>query len=168
MHSRPMTTQNQELKDGKLWFFMSRRSGPVGDVEADPIVNVSYSDPDADTYVSVSGTAQVVSDVARARELWNTAAEAWFPGGPEDPDLALVAVHIEHAHYWDVKENQLTQLLAFVRQAVGRRMSGALPELQAQIAGAVLVAHGIKGYQALYLGEEQFERAFCIQRGLQL
>lgn len=118
MHSRPMTTQNEDLKDGRLWFFMSRQNGPVGDLEADPTVNVSYSDPDADTYVSVSGTAHVVNDVERTRELWNTAAEAWFPGGPEDPDLALVAVRIEHAHYWDVKENQLTQLFVMVKAAL--------------------------------------------------
>lgn len=118
MHSRPMTTQNEDLKDGRLWFFMSRQSGPVGDLEADPTVNVSYSDPDADTYVSVSGTAHVVNDVERTRELWNTAAEAWFPGGPEDPDLALVAVRIEHAHYWDVKENQLTQLFVMAKAAL--------------------------------------------------
>lgn len=118
MHSRPMTTQNKNLDDGKLWFFMSRKSGPVDDIEADPIVNLSYSDPSSDTYVSVSGTAQVFKDSAKARELWNTPAEAWFPGGPEDPDLALVAVLIEHAHYWDVKENQLTQLFVMAKAAL--------------------------------------------------
>lgn len=118
MHSRPMTTQNKDLAEGKLWFFMSRKSGPVGDLEADPIVNMSYADPGSDTYVSVSGTAQVVNDLTKARELWNTAAEAWFPGGAEDPDLALVSVRIEHAHYWDVKENQLTQLLVMAKAAI--------------------------------------------------
>ncbi len=118
MHSRPMTTQNKDLDDGRLWFFMSRQSGPVDDVEADPTVNVSYADPEADTYVSISGTARVVHDVARARELWNKAAEAWFPGGPEDPDLALVAVSIAHAHYWDVKENKLTQLFVMAKAAL--------------------------------------------------
>jgi len=125
LHSRPMTTQNRALADGELWFFMSRSGGPVDDILADPVINISYADPDDDTYVSVSGHARVVDDVAKARELWNKAAEAWFPGGPEDPDLALVAVRIQHAHYWDVKENKLTQLLVMAKAA----MTGKEPRL---------------------------------------
>lgn len=118
LHSRPMTTQNRNLDDGKLWFFMSRRSGPVDDLLADPVVNISYAEPGDDTYVSVSGKARAVEDVAQARALWSKAADAWFPGGPEDPDLALVVVDIEHAHYWDVKENKLTQLMVMAKAAI--------------------------------------------------
>lgn len=125
LHSRPMTTQSKDLSDGTLWFFMSRNSGPVADLLADPVVNLSYADTDEDTYVSVSGKARVVPDVGKARELWNKPADAWFPGGPEDPDLALVAVSIEHAHYWDVKENKLTQLLVMAKAA----LTGKEPKL---------------------------------------
>ncbi|WP_288254447.1 pyridoxamine 5'-phosphate oxidase family protein [uncultured Hydrogenophaga sp.] len=118
LHSRPMTTQNKDLEDGRLWFFMSRQGDPVADLTADPTINISYAEPDDDTYVSVSGTARVVDDPAMTRTLWNTAVEAWFPGGPENPDVALVAVDIAHAHYWDVKENQLTQFLVMAKAAV--------------------------------------------------
>lgn len=125
LHARPMTTQNKELDDGNLWFFMSRQSAPVADLMADPTVNVSYADPDEDTYVSVSGTARVVSDPDKARTLWNKAAEAWFPDGPESADLALVVVNITHAHYWDVKENKLVQLLAMTKAVI----VGGVPKL---------------------------------------
>lgn len=118
LHSRPMTTQNKDLADDRLWFFMSRQSDPVRDVMDDPTIGLAYADPDSDTYVSVSGTARVVDDLDRTRALWNKAAEAWFPGGPEDPDLALVVVNIHHAHYWDVKENKLTQLLVMAKSAI--------------------------------------------------
>ena len=37
--------------------------------------------------------------------------QAWFPQGVDDPDLALVQVRIASASYWDVKENQVVQLL---------------------------------------------------------
>ena len=111
LHSRPMTTQNRDLADDEsLWFFMSRKSGPVDDLRADPIVNVAYADTDADTYVSVSGTAAVVEDLAKKTALWNKGSQAWFPGGPSDPDVALVQVQIVHANYWDVKESKLVQL----------------------------------------------------------
>ena len=120
LHARPMTTQNKTLgDDDSLWFFMSRASDPVADLRADPTVGAIYADPSSDTYVSVSGSAAEVDDLAKKRELWNKITEAWFPGGPTDPDLALVQLKIAHADYWDVKESKLVQLLAMAKAAVG-------------------------------------------------
>jgi len=111
LHSRPMTTQNKSIdEDDKLWFFMSRSSETVAEFQGDDQVNVSYADPGSDTYVSVSGIANVVENPLKKQQLWNKEAEAWFKGGPADPDLALVCVQIEHADYWDVKDNKLVQL----------------------------------------------------------
>jgi general stress protein 26 len=119
LHARPMTTQNRELgADPSLWFFMSKKGDPVDDLEREPMVGVVYADPSSDTYVSVSGTATAVDDIARKRELWNKFAEAWFPGGATDPDLALVQVRILHANYWDVKESKLVQLYAMGKAAL--------------------------------------------------
>ena len=111
LHSRPWTTQNSEVDhDSSLWFFASRKGEPVADLLAVPSVNVSYSDPGKDSYVSVSGTAALVDDRAKIEQLWSKEAGAWFPGGIDDPDLALVQVKITHADYWDVKESKVTQL----------------------------------------------------------
>ena len=44
LHSRPMTTQNQQAdEDDSLWFFMSRSAEPVADLESEPNVNVVYA-----------------------------------------------------------------------------------------------------------------------------
>jgi len=110
LHSRPMTTQNKRIDDDALWFFMSRSGDPVAEFEGDDQVNVSYADPGSDTYVSVSGIAEIVEDPMKKQALWTPAAKAWFKGGVDDPDLALVRVRIEHADWWDVKENKLVQL----------------------------------------------------------
>ena len=118
LHSRPMTTQNKRIDDDALWFFMSRSGDPVSEFEGDDQVNVSYANPGSDTYVSVSGVASVVEDAAKKQALWNKGAEAWFKGGVNDPDLALVRVRIEHADYWDVKENKLVQLYKIAEAAV--------------------------------------------------
>ncbi len=126
MHSRPMTTQTSRLgADESLWFFMSRTSEPVGDLRRDPIVNVAYSDPGKDAYVSVSGVASLVEDVQRKRELWSKMDDAWFPGGPEDPDVALVRVTIEQAEYWNVRESKPVQLFRMVAAAA----SGTPPRM---------------------------------------
>jgi len=119
LHSRPMTTQNSKLdENSSLWFFMSRRSDAVADLAGDSSVNVVYADPGADSYVSVSGNAIVVDDLAKKEALWSKLSEAWFPGGPSDPDLALVEVRINHANYWDVKSSKLVQLFAMAKAAV--------------------------------------------------
>lgn len=119
LHSRPMTTQNSNLdEDQNLWFFMSRKGQPVADLIADPSVNVAYADTGDDSYVSVSGTAAVVEDMAKKQQLWSKMAEAWFPGGVNDSDLALVCVKISHANYWDVKESKIVQLYQMAKAAI--------------------------------------------------
>lgn len=119
LHSRPMTTQNTKLdEDSSLWFFMSRRSDPVADLLKETSVNVVYADPRSDSYVSVSGEAAVVNDLAKKQQLWSKLAEAWFPGGPTDEDLALVEVRITHANYWDVKDSKIVQLFKMAKASV--------------------------------------------------
>ena len=118
MHSRPMTTQNSDMDDGCLWFFMSASGEPVGDIALEAAVGISYADPGDDTYVSLSGIAHVSHDTAKKKALWTPFAQAWFPGGVDDPDLALVKVEISHAHYWDVKESKLVQLYEMAKAVV--------------------------------------------------
>ncbi len=129
LHSRPMTTQNSTLEeDSSLWFFMSRSGEPVADLVTDPVVNVVYADPGADSYVSVSGIAAVIEDAAKKRKFWGKLTEAWFPGGPTDPDLALVQVRIVHANYWDVKESKIVQLFEMARAAISGKPTSGLGE----------------------------------------
>lgn len=125
LHSRPMTTQNRkEDEDDALWFLTSRRSEITVDLAADHGVNIAYANPDDDCYVSVSGEAEVVEDPERVKALWNIANQAWFPGGPTDPDIALLRVNILHASYWDVHQNRLVQLFTMAKAA----MTGKPPE----------------------------------------
>ena len=127
LHSRPMTTQNKAIdEDESLWFFMSKKGDPVGDLKAQPIVNVVYANPSSDTYVSVSGTAAMIEDQAKKNQLWSKMAEAWFPGGPTDADLALVQVQIVHANYWDVKESKIVQLYEMAKAVVTGKPPTAL------------------------------------------
>jgi general stress protein 26 len=119
LHGRPMTLQNRAIdEDDTLWFFMSRQSEPVQDIGQGSEVNVSFANPDKQDYVSVSGHAQVVEDMARKQQLWSKLNEAWFPQGPASPDLALVKVTITHADYWDTHHNKLVQLFEMAKGAI--------------------------------------------------
>ena len=95
---------------------------------ADPVVNLVYADPSEDTYVSVSGTAAIIEDAAKKQQLWSQRVEAWFPGGPTDPDLALVQVQIVHANYWDVKESKIVQLYELAKAVVTGKAPAELGE----------------------------------------
>ena len=117
--SRPMAVQEAEF-DGDLWFFAQRDSRQVEQLHTNPEAGVALSSNDA--WVSISGTAEVVTDRAKAHELWNSAVEAWFPDGPDDPNVVLVKVHADGAEYWDSPGSRVTTLLSYAKSKLtGKR-----------------------------------------------
>jgi general stress protein 26 len=119
LHSHPLTTQNKSMDEGAtLYFFISAASEIATRIASDANVNVSYADPGADSYVSVSGTAQIVHDSAKKEQLWSPMNKAWFPGGVTDEDLALMEVRIAHAEYWDVSDSKMVQLAKMAKAAI--------------------------------------------------
>jgi general stress protein 26 len=79
------------------------------------LVSISYSDPDSQTYVSVTGIADVVSDHQKMRELWKPVLKNWFPLELKDPKLALLKISIEKAETWDTSSNKMVCLFEIVR-----------------------------------------------------
>lgn len=120
--SHPMATQDVDF-DGTIQFITERDTPKVRALQANPAVNVSYSG--SGSWVSVSGTARIVDDVDRLRELWDTFTDAWLEGGPENPNNVLIEVTGETAEYWDSPGGRVTQLVNLVKTAVtGRRLEG--------------------------------------------
>ena len=111
LHSHPLTTQNKALDEGSsLYFFVSRKSEVGQRLRQDGNVNLSYANPNDDTWVSITGTATILEDAQKKKDLFGVIDKAWFDG-PQDPDMELVEVRIDEAEYWNVKENKLLQLL---------------------------------------------------------
>lgn len=118
LHSHPLTTQNKELHaNTELYFFISRAGALYESLLTDGEVNVAYADPGRDSYVSVSGQARFMEDPTQKETLWTPMAKAWFPGGVNDPDLALLAVRVRHAEHWDAKETRMVQLFRVAKAA---------------------------------------------------
>jgi general stress protein 26 len=116
--SRPMTLQEVEF-DGDLWFFAERDSNPVRHVQVAPQVNVGVGS--GGTWVSLTGRAAVVDDIAKKKELWNPGVEAWLPQGPEDPSVVLLRIEGDSAEYWDSPGGRLATAFSFVKaKATGR------------------------------------------------
>lgn len=114
LRSRPMSTQEFEF-DGDLWFFTSDETHKVEEIENDNRVNVAYSKPDENTYLSISGKADIVKDRAKIEELWSPVLKAWFPEGVNDPHLCLLRVGVEQAEYWDAPSSKIVQLFGMVK-----------------------------------------------------
>ncbi|HEX8289503.1 MAG TPA: pyridoxamine 5'-phosphate oxidase family protein [Pyrinomonadaceae bacterium] len=124
LRSRPMQTQEFEF-DGDLWFFTSSNTHKAEEIEKDNRINVSYAAPSVNTYVSVSGTAEIVKDQAKIDELWNEIHRAWFPEGKDSPDLVLLKIAVEQAEYWDSPSSTIVQIAGFVKAMVtGERADG--------------------------------------------
>lgn len=117
LRSRPMDTQEVEF-DGDLWFLTEADAPKVDDIQHERQVNVTYANPDKMRYVSLSGTAQIIHDVQKKRELWKPDHKIWFPNGPDDPNVALLKVHVTKGEYWDSGSNAVGRLIDFARAMV--------------------------------------------------
>lgn len=103
MHSRPMANQEIDIDkfDGTLWFFTRKDTFKVIDIQKDQHVNLTYTHPERQQYVSISGKAILSEDKDFIRDLWSESLKEWFPLGHADPELALIRVQIENAEIWD-------------------------------------------------------------------
>ena len=95
--SRPMGVIEPD-EEGVIWLFTTIGSDKATQIKADNRVNLTYADGE---YLCVQGTAEVLQDPAKQRELWNKPTEAWLQCEPEDPKVALIKVKPDTIGYWD-------------------------------------------------------------------
>jgi general stress protein 26 len=123
LHARPMVARTEEA-NGDLWFFTDRHSEKIPEIRANPSVALCYSEPSDQNYVSISGTASVVEDRAKVKQLWSEPMRTWFPQGADDPDLILIRVKAEHAQYWDAPSSAVVYAYGYVKA----RLTGERPD----------------------------------------
>lgn len=109
LHSRPMFVNNEIDFEGVLWFFTDTKSHKVLEIQHRQQVNVSFSSLEKQQYISISGTAQLVTDHNKLQQLWQPELQTWFPKGLEEPDIALLKVNINKADYWDNRSSSQPQ-----------------------------------------------------------
>lgn len=109
LRSRPM--QTAELDDDfSIYFFTSKTSEKVIEIQKDQVVNLAYASPKRSEYLSISGKANTINDREKMKELWKPILKAWYPDGLDDPNLTLLQVIPENAEFWDTSSNKLIQL----------------------------------------------------------
>lgn len=116
-HARPMATHAVD-DDGTMWFFTYENSNKVRELGDNNRVSLGFSDTGAETYVALSGTAEVVNDRQKIDQLWNDVLKTWFPGGKDDPNITLLKVRAHSAEYWDRPGGKMMQLFEMAKGAL--------------------------------------------------
>lgn len=122
--SQPMTRQDTDA-DGAIWFYTSTLTELWENIAHQPEVNLAFSEPEDNLYVSVSGIAERVVDRARMHALWNPMVQAWFPNGPEDEHVVLVRVVPHSAQYWDSDESKMVRMFQYAKAVI----TGQTPDI---------------------------------------
>ncbi|MEP6643842.1 MAG: pyridoxamine 5'-phosphate oxidase family protein [Acidobacteriaceae bacterium] len=117
IHSRPMATQDEPF-DGTLWFLTRSTSEKIGDIRDRQKVTLDYADPGNSKYITLRGSASVNQDRAKIEEMWNPMYKAWFPGGKDDPEIAVLRVDVAEGEYWDANSSKLIMGIRYVAAAV--------------------------------------------------
>lgn len=116
-HVRPMTTQEVDPA-GIVWMFTSLSGHLATEVAAHPAVLLTYADVGDGAYAALRGHAVILRDLEKQRELWTAMAGAWFPGGADDPDLALLRITLSFAEQWEPTSGKVVQFLEIAAAAL--------------------------------------------------
>jgi general stress protein 26 len=116
LRSRPM--QLQQIRGNDLLFLTGYQSGVSHEVGHDSHVNVSFADESKMVFVSLSGMASVSKDPALIEELWEAPYKAWFPGGKDDPNIAVLRVKVDHGEYWDSPSGPVAHAFGLVKAII--------------------------------------------------
>ena len=99
LRSRPMYP-HLNRSENSVRFLTDVRQHKDEEVEEFPQVCLSFSDPRAQKYVSVSGTARLANDRELIRKLWSFPSKAWWDSA-EDPNIRVITVAPHEAEFWD-------------------------------------------------------------------
>jgi general stress protein 26 len=118
--SRPMSVLKMD-ENGLFWFFADANSGIVRQLDR---VNLSFSDEDASTYVSIAGHGEVSGNRALVHELWTPLMKPWFPEGEDASNLALLRVEPQVAEYWDSGHSKMVRAFALAASVMASKPIG--------------------------------------------
>lgn len=115
--SRPMSTRLMD-DAGDLWFFTADDTRKADEAEARHDVGLAYCDAKGMRFVSVAGTADVVHDEAKMRELYTPQLDIWFEDGLDTPGLALLRVTPVETEFWEPAQGRIAMAAGMLKSLV--------------------------------------------------
>jgi general stress protein 26 len=98
---RPMTAQiDGEADQGPIWFFTATNSAIAGGLSDQDLAIFTFAAKGHDLFATVHGHLTRTTDRATIDRLWNPWVAAWYEGGKDDPNLALLRFDPTTAEIW--------------------------------------------------------------------
>jgi general stress protein 26 len=124
LRSRPLEARLDRAAS-LIWFVTDVRGGKDDEIDHDPDVGFVVIDAKANAYLSLTGTARVTRDPAKAKEIWHKTDDVWWPGGPDDPNVRVICLTPSLAELWDGPSSMLVVTYEFAKA----RITGTKPNL---------------------------------------
>jgi len=99
-HVRPMTAQIEDGR-GPIWFFAGKDNALVQSLGGGKRAIATFASKGHDLFARVRGNLRLDNDRAVIDRLWNRFVAAWYEGGKDDPNLALLRLDAESAEIWE-------------------------------------------------------------------
>ena len=123
LRARPVEAR-PDREAGLIFFITDLRSGKEHEIEAEHEVGLVFIDPTDKAYLSVTATAQVLQDHAKAREIWKSTDGVWWKG-PDDPNVCVLRVQPLTAELWDGPSSKAVAMYEFAKA----KLTGEKPNL---------------------------------------
>ena len=94
------------------------RSAKQEEIEARPDVGLIFIDAKAKAYLSITARACVTRDISKIEQVWRLTDEAWWPGGPTDPNVCLLRIEPQTAELWDGPASTAVAVFEFAKAFV--------------------------------------------------
>jgi general stress protein 26 len=120
LSSCPMTILKMD-STGALWCFTDLQAERTLSLSS---INLSFTEHDHATFVSISARGEIVTDRTLIEDLWTPAAKPWFPQGKESPNLALLKIVPSVAQYWDSPHSKVIRIFALAISVITRNPVG--------------------------------------------
>lgn len=116
-YGRPMYTMQVD-DEGTIWFFTKENKKITADAKQNDKVVLYYAHPGKNSYLTIKGMSEAVKDRKKMQELYSPAIKGWFPKGLDEPDIILLKVTPEQAHYWDAEHVKVVVLFSMLKAAI--------------------------------------------------
>ncbi|KAF8421429.1 bli-3 protein [Tirmania nivea] len=105
------------LEGINLLFHTNTESGKTDELVGDPHVNIGFLKESTGDWASVSGTAEIISDRELVKKYYSNRLKAWVgdlgdgvhDGGPNDPRVGVIKIHVRTATYSLAQGNAITR-----------------------------------------------------------
>jgi general stress protein 26 len=123
LRARPLEAR-PDRDAGLIWFVTDVRGHKDDEIAAHSEVGLVFIDHKEKAYLSLTGSAEVHDDHAKAAEIWKKTDDVWWDG-PDDPSVRVLRFEPLRAELWDGPASAAVAAFEFAKA----RATGTKPKL---------------------------------------